>query len=108
MAEKIISHNVFFELKDGSEEAVDRMLSDCHTYLKPIPGIICFSAGRILEEHTRDVNVCDFHVGIHVTFVNKAAHDAYQNCDPHNQFVARNEENWKSVRVFDMYADYSG
>jgi hypothetical protein len=108
MAEKLVSHNVFFELKDSSGEAVERLISECHTYLKPVPGIVYFSAGRILEEHTRDVNVRNFHVGIHITFLNKAAHDAYQTCEPHNQFVSRNKDNWESARVFDMYADYGG
>lgn len=106
MEEKIISHNVFFELKEGSREEVKKLISDCRTYLKPIPGIIFFSVGSILDEHQRDVNVRNFHVGIHVTFVNKKAHDEYQSCDLHNQFVARNKDNWKDVRVFDMYADY--
>lgn len=108
MAGKLVAHNVFFELNDASDEAVDRLVSECHTYLKPVPGIVYFSAGRILQEHARDVNVRNFHVGIHVTFVDKAAHDAYQDCEMHHQFVRRNEGNWKSARVFDMYADYRG
>jgi hypothetical protein len=45
---------------------------------------------------------------MYVTFVDKAAHDAYQDCDMHHQFVRRNEGSWKSARVFDMYADCGG
>ncbi|TFG59137.1 MAG: Dabb family protein [Spirochaetales bacterium] len=108
MAEKVLAHNVFFKLKDGSEQAVGKLISDCNTYLKPIPGILYFSVGRLHTEHAREVNVRDFHVGIHVTFLNQAAHDFYQDCDLHNQFVDRNKDTWETVRVFDLSADYSG
>jgi len=108
MSEKCVYHNVYFQLKDSSDEAIEKLIAECHTYLKPVPGIIYFSVGRLLEEHNREVNVLDFHVGTHVTFLNKAAHDAYQTNDLHNKFVERNIDNWGNVRVFDMYADYSG
>ncbi len=107
MSDKLVSHNVYFALTDASEKAVQTLIADCHTYLRPIPGIVYFSVGSILEEHQRDVNVRNFHVGIHVTFADKAAHDAYQACDLHNEFVDRNKDNWKDVKVYDMYADYS-
>lgn len=105
MSSKMISHNVYFTLKDSSPKAKVKLLDDCHTYLKPIPGIVYFSAGTLLEEHDRDVNVCDFHVGIHVTFIDKAAHDEYQACELHTKFVDGNKDNWAHVRVFDMYTD---
>lgn len=108
MSDKLVLHNVFFKLKKSTDQDIANLISDCHAYLKPVPGILYFSAGRILKEHARAVNVRDFHVGINITFISKAAHDAYQECDIHKQFVERNEDNWETVRVFDLYADYSG
>ena len=34
-------------------------------------------------------------------FADKAAHDAYQDHPRHKQFIAENQANWKTVRVFD-------
>ncbi|HAK47385.1 MAG TPA: stress responsive protein [Spirochaeta sp.] len=103
----MISHNVFFELKNDSEEAVSKLISECHKYLKPIEGIIYFIAGSMHEEHDRDVNVRDYHVATHVTFRNQEAHDKYQIHPLHNEFAERNKDNWKSVRVFDWLPDYN-
>ncbi len=47
------------------------------------------------------VNVCDWDVGLHVVFVDKAHHDLYQEAADHQTFIDRNKDNWKSVRVFD-------
>lgn len=107
MKKQMVYHNVFFRLKDASADAVEKLIADCHKYLKRVPGISYFAAGRLLDEHNRDVNVKDFHVGTHVTFCSEEAHDAYQKCELHNDFVQRNVENWEDVRVFDMWADYS-
>ncbi len=101
MNEKLIAHNVYFELHDKSDEAIKKMIGDCHEYLKSIPGIVSFSAGAIHAAHDRDVNIQNFQVGTHVVFRNQEAHDNYQICDLHNEFVNRNKDNWTSVRVFD-------
>ncbi len=101
--EQKLSHNVFFTLKDASDTAVKSLIEDCYTYLKDIPGIIYFSAGNLVSEHNRDVNVKDFHVGLNVVFADKRYHDQYQNAEKHNIFVERNKANWLKVRVFDIY-----
>lgn len=108
MSDKPIAHNVYFELKDSSEKAVAKMIADCHKYLKPIEGIVYYAVGRMHKKHDRDVNINDYQIGTHVTFRNQAAHDNYQICDLHNEFVARNKDNWKSLRVFDWVPDYKG
>ena len=43
------------------------------------------------------------HVGLHMVFESKAAHDAYQDDPTHNQFIAENKPTWASVRVFDSW-----
>jgi hypothetical protein len=98
-----LAHNVFFKLKDASPEKVQALVEDCKKYLNVQPGIIFFAAGPRCEELTRDVNDVDWHVGLHIVFIDKAAHDAYQEDATHNEFIARNKANWASVRVFDSW-----
>ena len=40
-------------------------------------------------------------IGLHLVFVDKAAHDAYQDDATHNKFIDENKPNWAGVRVFD-------
>jgi hypothetical protein len=103
MNEQNLSHAVYFTLKDASAAAVENLIEDCYTYLKHHPGVIYFSAGRLIPEHNRDVNVTDFQVGLQVVFSNKSYHDQYQDAEEHKIFLDRNKANWSQVRVFDTY-----
>lgn len=103
MDEQNLAHNVFFTLKDTSGTAVENLIDDCYTYLKDQPGIIYFSAGCLVSEHISDVNVTDYHVGLHVVFADKSSHDQYQDAEKHKIFIDRNKANWTQVRVFDTY-----
>jgi hypothetical protein len=96
-------HNVFFTLEDSSDKAIEDLIEDCYKYLKDNPGIVYFSAGRLVPEHGREVNITDFHVGLHVVFDDKSYHDKYQDAEKHITFVDRNKDNWVRVRVFDTY-----
>jgi hypothetical protein len=49
----------------------------------------------------REVNVLDWDVGLHLVFVDKAAHDSYQTDPSHVKFIEENKPNWAGVRVFD-------
>ena len=103
MNEQKLAHAVFFTLKDASDAAIEALIEDCHTYLKDLPGVVFFSAGRLVSEHSRDVNVKDFQVGLNVVFASKAYHDQYQIAEKHNIFIDRNKSNWAQIRVFDTY-----
>jgi len=103
MDEQNLSHAVYFTLKDASGAAVENLIVDCYTYLKDHPGVIYFSAGRLVPEHNRGVNVTDFHVGLQVVFINKSYHDQYQIAENHKIFLDRNKDSWAKVRVFDTY-----
>ena len=96
-------HNVFITLKDPSDAAIEKLIQDSYTYLKSLPGITQFFAGRLVEDHKRDVNMRDFHVGLHAVFSSKEYHDKYQVSENHNVFVERNKDNWTQVRVCDTY-----
>ncbi len=95
-----LAHMVYFTLKDDSPAAVDRLVQACRTYLTDHPGCEYFAVGTLADTR-RDVNDRDFHVGLHLVFASRAAHDQYQVAQRHDQFVAENKDNWAAVRVFD-------
>lgn len=97
----MLAHNVFFTLNDGSPEAIAALVTACRTYLNDHPGTAFFAAGTLTPDLDRPVNDRDFHVGLHVIFKDRAAHDAYQVSERHQQFIAENKDSWKAVRVFD-------
>lgn len=99
----MLAHNVFFTLKDASLPAIEALVDACHEYLKGHDGIVSFCAGQLVAEHKREVNVCDFHVGLHITFAAKADHDAYQTSARHHEFIEQCKDNWAQVRVFDTF-----
>jgi len=98
------AHNAYFKLKDASDEAVEQFLADSKKYLAVVPGIKSFVCGVREVGLERDVNDRDFDVSLHVLFETRTAHDAYQVAPSHNEFVARNSDNWAVVRVFDTAA----
>ena len=98
-----LAHNVFFRLKDSSAAKVEELVAACKKYLNVQPGIVFFAAGTLVPDLDRDVNDRDWHVGLHLVFIDKAAHDAYQDDPTHNRFVAEMKPNWAGVRVFDSY-----
>ncbi len=96
-----VSHVVFFELVDASDEKVQTLLEQCKQYLDDHPGLEFFAVGRLNPDLARDVNDRDFHVSLHTVFTDMAAHDAYQIAARHKTFIENNRDNWKTVRVFD-------
>jgi Stress responsive A/B Barrel Domain len=96
-----LAHNVFFKLRDNSPANVQALVDACKKYLNVQAGIVFFAAGSLCAELDRDVNDRNWDVGLHLVFVDKAAHDAYQEDATHNKFIAENKANWASVRVFD-------
>ena len=99
----MLSHMVYFTLKDSSDSACQKLVDACLQYLKPHSGIEFFAAGRLAPEFDRPVNDREFHVALHVVFDSKASHDVYQTSDNHLKFIELGKENWDKVRVFDAY-----
>lgn len=97
-------HNVFFTLRDGSAANIARLVDACHELLRGHPGELFFAAGPLVAELDRPVNVRDFHVGLHVVFASKQAHDDYQVAPRHERFIAEHKATWAAVKVFDTYA----
>lgn len=100
-----ISHDVFFTLKDKSEEAQQKLIDGCKKYLVDHPGVRFFSVGTLTPELKRPVNDRDFDVALHIVFKDKKSHDDYQVSKLHLDFVAANEGAFEKVRVFDSNVD---
>lgn len=103
MSAPLLVHNVFFALKDKSPPAIQSLIAACHKYLTNHPGTVFYAAGAC-SDLSRPVNDRDYDVALHVIFRDRAAHDAYQTADRHQQFIQEQKENWAKVRVFDSDA----
>jgi hypothetical protein len=97
----MLSHAVYFSLKDRSPAAVKVLVDACETYLSGHPGMVSLSVGTVAS-YDRQVNDRDFDVALEIVFESHAAHDSYQTAERHNQFVAEQAPNWAKVRVFDV------
>ena len=100
----LLTHSVFFELKNDDAASVQALVEGCYEYLAPHDGIVYFSAGARHTDYQREVNDLDFDVALTIVFENTDAQDAYQVTEPHLQFIDEFNENWESVRVFDSLA----
>lgn len=105
--QQMLSHDVYFSLKDRSPEAKEKLIAACKKYLSGHPGTVWFAAGPLGEEFQRDLNDRDFDVALHVVFKNKAAHDLYAKAERHLKFIEETEDTWAKVRVFDSYVAVS-
>ena len=104
-AQPMLSHDVYFSLKDNSPQANQKLIAACKKYLTDHPSTVWFAVGPVAEEMKRDVNDRDFDVALHLVFKNKAAHDQYAKAERHLKFIEENKDNWKKVRVFDSYVE---
>ncbi len=101
----MLSHSVYFTLKDRSDATRDALVKACRTYLTDHPGTVFFACGTLCAELRREVNDVEFDVALHLVFESKAAHDAYQTAPRHDQFIAEQKANWAKVRVFDAVVE---
>jgi len=101
----MLAHNVFFTLKDRAPAGAAALVAACKKYLNVQAGIVFFAAGVVAAELDREVNDRDFDVGLHLVFIDQAAHDAYQDDPTHNEFIAENKDGWAKVRVFDSLVE---
>lgn len=99
----MISHDVYFTLKDKSPESKAKLVALCKKHLTGHDGTVFFAAGVLADDLKRDVNDLDFDVALHIVFADKAAHDKYQTAPRHLEFIKEGKDGWAKVRVFDSY-----
>jgi len=105
--QQMLSHDVYFTLKDDSATAKRQLVAGCKRFLSGHPGTVWFAAGVLVEEYKREVNDRGFDVALHIVFKDKESHDKYQDAPEHHKFIAEFKDNWKGVRVFDSWLDVS-
>jgi stress responsive alpha/beta barrel protein len=97
----MLAHIVYFSLHDNSPKAVQKLLDSCNKHLSKHPGEVFYGTGTRTPDLCREVNDAEFEVALHVIFASRADHDVYQVSERHLAFIAENQANFKSVRVFD-------
>lgn len=97
----MLSHMVYFTLKDPTDAACQQLVKSCHQHLPSHDGIVFFAAGTRTPDLNRPVNDSKFHVALNVVFASREAHDAYQVSEQHQAFIAENKETWENIRIFD-------
>jgi Stress responsive A/B Barrel Domain len=107
-ASPMLSHDVYFTLKEKTPEARKKLVDACKKYLTNHPGSVFFAAGVLAEDLNRPVNDRDFDVALHIVFKDKESHDKYQDADRHKQFIEENKDGWAKVRVFDSVVETQG
>ena len=97
----MLIRNVYFTLKNSSQEAIDALVEDCNKYLTDHPGCMFYAAGELAKEIDRPINDRDFHVALHIVFENMDYQNQYQVSQRHTEFIEKNKDGWEKVRVFD-------
>jgi hypothetical protein len=96
------SHVVIFWTKPEAPNGTETLIEGMNRYLKPIPGIEHFHAGRMVSS-PRPVVDQSYQAALNVVFANKAAHDAYQVHPSHATFVEKIlKPNVAKVLVYDF------
>jgi hypothetical protein len=100
-----MAHMVFFNLKDSTPAAKQKLVAACRKYLSGHDGEVYFSTGARDEEMKREVNDTTFDVALHIVFRDKASYEKYSQAPRHLQFIAENKDGWAKVRVFDSWVN---
>jgi len=98
----MFSHIVIFWADAAKPEAADELLAGMEKYLKPIPGVITFHAGKMVRSH-RPVVDQSYAVALNLTFPDKKTQDDYQTHPLHVEFVEKVlKPNGARVVVYDF------
>ncbi len=98
----MFSHVVIFWTDPANPKAADELLAGMNKYLRPIPGVLQFHAGRMVPSH-RPVVERSYQVALNLMFADKQAQDNYQVHPLHVEFVEKVLKPLvKKVTVFDF------
>jgi Stress responsive A/B Barrel Domain len=101
----MLSHDVYFSLKDNSPDAKKKLVAACRKHLSGHEGEVFFAAGTLAESLKREVNDREFDVALHIVFKDMASLEKYAVAKRHLQFIDENKDAWKKVRVFDSIVE---
>jgi hypothetical protein len=84
----MFSHVVIFWTDPANPKAVEELLAGMDKYLRPIPGVLQFHAGRMVPSH-RPVVEQSYQVALNLVFADKKTQDDYQLHPLHVEFVEK-------------------
>jgi hypothetical protein len=84
----MFSHVVIFWTDPTIKDAPDKLIAGANTYLKPVPGVTFFHAGKMAHSH-RNVVDQSYQVALNVVDQSKQAQDAYQTHPLHLEFLEK-------------------
>jgi len=84
----MFSHIVIFSTDPAQPDAVTTLMAGAEKYLRPIPGVLQFHAGRMAGSH-RPVVDQSYQVALNLVFPNRQAQDDYQVHPQHVEFVEK-------------------
>ena len=82
----MFSHVVIFWTDPANLNAADELLAGMEKYLRPIPGVLHFHAGKMASSH-RPVVDQTYQVALNLVFPDKKTQDDYQTHPLHIEFV---------------------
>jgi hypothetical protein len=82
----MFSHVVIFWTDPAHPNAADDLLAGMEKYLRPIPGVLHFHAGKMASSH-RPVVDQTYQVALNLVFPDKRTQDDYQAHPMHIEFV---------------------
>ena len=98
----MFSHVVIFWADPAKPLAAEELLAGANKYLKPIPGVLSFHAGRMARSH-RPVVDQTYQVALNIVFPDKKTQDDYQQHPLHLEFVEKVfKPNCVKVVVYDF------
>ena len=98
----MFSHVVIFWTDPANPAAADELIAGINQYLKPIPGILHFHAGKMAASH-RPVVDQSYQVALNLVLADRKTQDEYQEHPLHLQFVERVfKKVCKKVVVYDF------
>ncbi|AGA80095.1 Dabb family protein [Echinicola vietnamensis] len=98
-AKDLLIHQVYFWLKDP-EKDMKSFLKGCEDLIK-IDSIKKAYIGKPAATARREAVDHSFHVSLTVHFRTMEDHNIYQIHETHKKFIAKHEEKWKKVQVYD-------
>ena len=84
----MFSHIVIFWTDPANLKAAEELRAGIDKYLKPIPGVLHFHAGKMVPSH-RLVVEQTYQVALNLVFADKKAQDDYQMHPLHVEFVEK-------------------
>ncbi len=84
----MFSHVVIFWTNPEIPDAAAQLLAGCEKYLRPIPGVLHYHAGRMAGSH-RPVVDQSYQVALNLVFPDRKAQDDYQVHPQHLEFVEK-------------------